>query len=78
MTFEQYVKLFSKGTKSKIKKINLENAYFDAITNKKSNFGVDDLNILIGDFKGNYNQLQKITQMKFESVIELLKSGRLL
>ena len=78
LTFEQYVKLFSKGTKAKIKKINLENAYFDAITNKKSNFGVDDLNILIGDFKGNYNQLQKITKMKFESVIELLKSGRLL
>ena len=78
LTFEQYVKLFSKGTKVNIKKINLENAYFDAITNTKSNFGIDDLNILIGDFKGNHNQLQKITQIKFESVIELLKSGRLL
>jgi len=78
LTFEQYVKLFSKGTKTKIKKINLENAYYNAITNSKSNFGVDDLNILIGDFKGNYNKLQKITQMKFESIIELLKSGRLL
>jgi nucleoside-diphosphate-sugar epimerase len=78
LTFEQYVKLFSKNTGTKIKKINLENTYYDAITNLKSNFGVDDLNILIGDFKGNYNKLQKITQMKFESVIELLKSGRLL
>ena len=78
LTFEQYVKLFSKNTGTKIKKINLENAYYDAITNSKSNFGVDDLNILIGDFKGNYNKLQKITQMKFESAIELLKSGRLL
>ena len=78
LTFEQYVKLFSKNTGTKIKKINLENAYYDAITNSKSNFGVDDLNILIGNFKGNYNKLQKITQMKFESVIELLKSGRLL
>jgi len=78
LTFEQYVKLFSKGTKTKIKKISLENAYHDAITNPKSNFGVDDLNILIGDFKGNYNKLQKTTQMKFESVVELLKSGRLL
>ena len=78
LTFEQYVKLFSKNTGTKINKINLENAYYDAITNSKSNFGVDDLNILIGDFKGNYNKLQKITQMKFESVIELLKSGRLL
>ena len=78
LTFEQYVKLFSKNTGTKIKKINLENAYYDAITNSKSNFGVDDLNILIGDFKGNYNKLQKISQMKFESVIELLKSGGLL
>jgi nucleoside-diphosphate-sugar epimerase len=78
LTFEQYVKLFSKGTKTKIKKVSLENSYYDAITNSKSNFGVDDLNILIGDFKGNYNKLQKITQMKFESIIELLKSGRLL
>ena len=78
LTFEQYVKLFYKGSKIKIKKINLETAYYDAINNKNSNFGIDDLNILVGDFKGNYNQLEKITQIKFESVVELLKSGRLL
>ncbi|KAF6249067.1 MAG: epimerase, partial [Nitrosopumilus sp. YT1] len=41
-------------------------------------FGVDDLNILIGSFKGNHNKLRKITEMKFQSVMELLKSGRLL
>lgn len=78
LTFEKYVKLFSKGTKIKIKKINLENAYHNAINNKKSNFGIDDLNILVGDFKGNFHQLEKISQIKFESVVELLKSGRLL
>ena len=78
LTFEKYVKLFCRGNKIKIKKVNLENAYYNAINNKKSNFGIDDLNILIGDFKGNYNQLEKISQIKFESVVELLKSGRLL
>ncbi len=78
ITFEQYVKLFSKGTKTSIKKMNLEDVYHTAITNTKSDFGVDDLNILIGSFKGNYNKLRKITEMKFQSVIELLKSGRLL
>ncbi len=78
ITFEQYVKLFSKGTKTSIKKINLEDVYHTAITNTKSDFGVDDLNILIGSFKGNHNKLRKITEMKFQSVIELLKSGRLL
>ena len=78
ITFEQYVKLFSKGTKTSINKINLEDVYHTAITNSKSDFGVDDLNILIGSFKGNHNKLRKITEMKFQSVMELLKSGRLL
>ncbi len=77
VTFEKYVKLFSKGTKASIKKIKLEDAYHDAITNPKSDFGVDDLNILIGNFKGNHEKLKKITGMKFESVVELLQSGRL-
>ena len=78
ITFEKYVKLFSKGTQTRIKKINLEDVYHLAITNPKSDFGVDDLNILIGNFKGDYNRLRKITKMKFQSVIELLKSGSLL
>jgi NADH dehydrogenase len=78
ITFEQYVKLFSNGTKTSIRKINLEDSYHSAITNSNSDFGVDDLNILIGNFKGNHNKLRKITEMKFQSVVELLKSGRLL
>ena len=78
ITFEQYVKLFYKGTKTSIKKINLEDVYHAAINNSKSDFGVDDLNILIGSFKGNHYKLRKITEMKFQSVLELLKSGRLL
>ncbi len=77
VTFEKYVKLFSKGTKTSIKKIRLEDAYHDAITNPKSDFGVDDLNILIGNFKGNHEKLKKVTGMKFESVVELLQSRRL-
>jgi len=78
ITFEQYVKLFSKGTKTSIRKISLEDVYHTAITNSNSDFGVDDLNILIGNFKGNHNKLRKITKIKFQSVVELLKSGRLL
>jgi len=78
ITFEQYVKLFSKGTKTSVRKINLEDVYHTAITNSNSDFGVDDLNILIGNFKGNHNKLREITKIKFQSVVELLKSGRLL
>ena len=77
ISFEKYVKLFSKGTHTSIKKISLERAYHNAIANPKLPFGVDDLNILVGNFKGNHNKLQKITKMKFHSITELLKSGRL-
>ncbi|MGY5142873.1 MAG: SDR family oxidoreductase [Candidatus Nitrosopumilus sp. bin_32a] len=77
ITFEKYVKLFSKGTKTKIRKIKLEDAYHDAIINSKPDFGIDDLNILIGNFKGNHKRLSKISKIKFQSVLELLRSGRL-
>ncbi len=77
ITFEKYVKLFSKGTKTKIKKINLEEAYHNAIVNSKSNFGIDDLNILIGNFQGNHKQLSKISKIKFQSILKLLQSGSL-
>ena len=76
VTFEKYVKLFSKGTKTKIKKINLEEAYHTSIVNSKSNFGIDDLNILIGNFRGNHKKLSEVSKIKFQSILELLQSGR--
>ena len=78
ITFEKYVKLFSKHTKTKIKKINLEEAYHNAIVNSKSDYEIDDLNILLGNFKGNHKQLSKISEIKFQSILKLLQSGRLL
>ena len=78
ITFEKYVREFSHGTGTKIKKINLETAYHQAITNPKNDFGVDDLNLLVGNFKGNHKKLENLSQIKFHSVMELLKSGSLL
>ena len=78
ISFEKYVKTFSHKTGAKIKKISLETVYHDAITNPKSDFGVDDLNLLIGNFKGDHDRLAKISKMKFQSVMDLLQAGRLL
>jgi NADH dehydrogenase len=77
-TFQKYVKEFSRGTNTKIKKINLETVYHEAISNPKSEFGVDDLNLLIGDFKGDHKKLKNISKIKFSSISKLLKSGSLL
>ncbi len=78
ISFEKYVRKFSHGSGAKIKKISLETAYNEAILNPKSDFGVDDLNLLVGNFRGDHSKLEKISQMKFQSVMKLLKSGSLL
>ncbi len=75
-TFQKYVKEFSHGTK--IKKIDLEAAYHKAISDPESKFGVDDLNLLVGDFKGDYKKLKSVSKIEFSSISKLLKSGSLL
>lgn len=78
ITFEEYVKLFCNQTKTKVSKIDLEKAYHEAITNNNSEFGIDDLNLLIGNFQGDYKKLQNISKISFESLKALLKTSSLL
>ena len=78
ISYQNYVKLFSRKTQTRIKKISLETAYHDAISKPQSEFGVDDLNLLIGDFKGDHKKLLNISKISFQSIRELLESRRLL
>ena len=78
ITFQRYVNEFSHGTGTKIKKISLESAYNHAILNPKSDFGVDDLNLLVGNFKGNSRKLKRISKVQFLNIRDLLESGSLL
>ena len=77
VSFENFVKMFVGSKKTKIKKINLENAYFDALHNPKSIFGVDDLNTMIGSFTGNFRILEKSSDIKLKSYKEVLDSSSL-
>jgi len=72
-----FVRDFLRGKKVKIKKISLEDAYRSALHNPKSVFGIDDLNILIGDYVGNHKILQKISGIKFKTHNEVLKASSL-
>lgn len=78
ITFEKYVKLFLKHSKTKISYIDLEKSYNLAIRNSKFDYSVDDLNILVGNFIGNHKKLSKLSDEKFQSVVQLLKTGALL
>lgn len=77
ISFEKYVKIFTGKNKVKIQKISLESAYYDALHNPKSYFGVDDLNILVGNFIGDFKRLKKISNINFTDFRNVLKSSSL-
>ena len=77
MSFEDFVKLFTKNTKVKIQKTNLENAYNDAKRNPRSVYSLESLNILVGDYTSSGKQLQKLSNVKLTEVTEFLQSSRL-
>jgi nucleoside-diphosphate-sugar epimerase len=77
ISFEKYVKLFSKNTQTRLNFLSLESAYHNAITKTQSQFSVDDLNLLIGDFKGNHKKLKNISKIAISPIREVLDSRRL-
>ena len=77
MSFEDFVKLFTKNTSVKIQKINLESAYDEAKRNPRSVYGLESLNILVGDYTSDGKQLKKLSGIKLTTVAEFLQSSRL-
>ncbi|WP_177318902.1 NAD(P)H-binding protein [Candidatus Nitrosotenuis cloacae] len=68
ISFANYVKKFARGKKAKIKKIPLEQAYFDALNNPENAlYGIDDLNIMIGDFTSSHHKLEKLSGIKLKT-----------
>ena len=71
ISFEDFVKLFSKSMKVKFKKINLEDAYDNGVYSSES------LDILIGDYTSDVKHLQKLTNVKLISVEKFLQTSSL-
>jgi NADH dehydrogenase len=77
ISFKKYIQLFLQKKKTKLCHIDIEDAYHLAITDPKFDYGVDDLNILVGNFVGNHKKLRNLSKTNFRSVKELLKTGAL-
>ncbi len=72
MSFEKFVKRFASGKKVKIIKTNLEAAYFEALNNAKNAiYGLDDLNLLVGDFTSSHKRLEKMCGVKLKTLQKL-------
>ena len=67
ISFEDFVKLFSKNTKVKFKKINLRNAY------DEGTYSSESLDILTGDYTSDVRHLQKLTSIKLTVVEKFLQ-----
>lgn len=78
ISFKKYIQLFLQKKKTKLCHVDIEDAYRLAITDPKFDYGVDDLNILVGNFIGNHKKLRNLSKMNFQSVKKLLKTGALL
>ncbi len=77
VSFIEFVKIFKGKNKIKIKNVNLEQAYYDALHNSNSVYGVDDLNIMVGDFLGSHKKLKRISNFEFKTFRDVLQSSRL-
>jgi NADH dehydrogenase len=65
ISFEKFIKRFVKGKKVKIIKTDLEKAYFEALNNPKNAiYGIDDLNLLVGDFTSSHKRLDRLCGFK--------------
>ena len=73
VTYNHFVKDFVQGRKIKIRNIDFENAYRDALHNKGP-FGVDDLSILAGDYVGDHKKLKRMSGIKFRIYKDVLES----
>jgi NADH dehydrogenase len=70
ITFQNLIKK-SVSSKIKIKKINLELAYKKALNDINFEYGVEDLNILVGNYVGNHKKLQNLCGFKFKKIESL-------
>ena len=55
----------------KINKIDLELAYQKALNDINFEYGVEDLNILVGNYVGNHKKLQNLCNFKFKNIESL-------
>ena len=72
ITFEKYIELFNKKNNVKIEKIKLEQLLVRILTESNSDYGIEDLDLLLGDYTSNHEKLRNLTGLKFQKVDEFL------
>ena len=77
VTFLEFVKYFKGKNKTKIEHVQLEHAFRNALENPENYYGIDDLNIMIGNYLGNHKKIKKLSSLKFKKFRDVLQSSSL-
>lgn len=72
-----YKTLVSKLKFKTTERRGLERAYREAISSTRGAFGVDDLNILVGGFTGDFKKLQRLSGLDFVPYTDVLEASGL-
>ena len=68
ITFRQFIKNSTRNSKTEIEKIPLKKSLDSVLYDKKFPYGIEDLNILFGNFEGNHDKLKKISKIEFTKI----------
>ena len=68
ITFKQFIKNSTNNSDIEIEKIPSKKSIVYALSHKKFPYGIEDLNILFGNFEGNHDKLRKISQIEFTKI----------
>jgi uncharacterized protein YbjT (DUF2867 family) len=77
VTYNRFVRDLIGKKKIRIKNVDFEKAYHDALRGKNLQFGIDDLSLLTGDYIGDYKKLATISGMQFTGYKKMLEACRL-
>ena len=75
ITFSEYITTFTNKKNIKIENVDLEKVYRDALVNSNYIYGVEDLNIMLGNFLGDYKKLKKLCNFEFRKFSDVLKAS---
>lgn len=68
ISFKQFLKNSITNSNLIIETIPVDKAYDNALVDKKFAYGIEDLNILLGNFVGNHAKLKKLSGFNFTKV----------
>lgn len=69
VSFARFARQFARDKNAKIRKVSLQGAYFAALNRPgDAAFGLDDLNIMVGDFTGNHKRLERLCGFRLSPI----------